>query len=100
MRLTDRLQIVDAATDSVLWDRRAYVGHQSAVVVDPAGQETPTLLTVDELRALIDPLPELDREAHRVRWRGDLYTVKDAPLVRRKGQQDHHYTLTLVRVSA
>ena len=53
------------------------------------------------LTADIDPLPaEPDPDFHMIEWRGRTYALAAYPLVKRRGDQDHHWILELTRKGA
>lgn len=97
MRLTDRLQPVDAAGDATGAVMAAHVGTTAAGYDSNTGPDGPVLFLVEQLRALVRP----DSRAvngQLYRWRDSTYRQAGHPIVRRRGGRDHHYTLTLERI--
>lgn len=94
MRLTDRLQPLDAAGEHLGDPLRAHVGTSAAKLEPAASQTFPVMLLSEEIRALIRPHPHAAPGA-LWEWRGQRYRQPTSPIVRRRNGRDHHYTLRL-----
>lgn len=94
-QLRDRLEILDEEGNT-LQTVPAQVGMNRVPKMRPgdAGTGEQILYVAEEIRAIIAPnhLATLGRS---YRWRGEIYNAPTRPIVRRRGAQDHHFTITL-----
>lgn len=108
MRLADQIEIVagetvnnprmgntyiDWTNPTVVATVAAHVTYRSTALSDPFGGA----YTLSEELTAITPPVVFDPEAHRVRWRGNLYDVNGLPLVRMRGGTVHHLTIPMKR---
>lgn len=76
---------------------RCMVGNAAAQVQEPTFG---ALYIVEELRMIIEPQPRpWEMGNHRVQWRGVEFFTNTPPIIRRRGDVDHHWTLRLWRVT-
>lgn len=94
MYLKDELEVL-GDDDTVLGVLRAQVGMTKTPSITPAaggGVE----VQPEQLRAIFKPT-ELATKGRKYRWRGEVYSQPEPPFIRRRGNKDHHYTITLQR---
>lgn len=99
MKLPDRIQPLDADHQPVGDPLPAHVGTTSAGTEDVPTGTGQIVRLVEELRALVRPT-ELATPGRFWEWRGTVYKQAAAPLVRRRGGRDHHFTIRLEVVEA
>lgn len=92
MILTDSIELLtaDLAPVAVL---PAHVGYTRT---GRTGLDGGGFIVEEELRCIIEPAEQLKSNSV-IRWRGDYFTANSTPLVRRRGDADHHWTLVLER---
>lgn len=95
MRLDDSLDILDAA-GAVVGMVDAHVGTVATMVTSEVGAP---VVVAERLTALVEP-DSRHKAGTIYKWRGESYTAPAQPVVRRRGGEDHHYTLTLERGQA
>lgn len=92
MRLHDEVEIIRAPWTApvVVATLPAEVHYTTVANVTTDGRNA----LIEELRAIIEPY-NYDPLAHRIRWRGEMYTNDGPPMVRRLHGQDHHLTISM-----